>query len=42
VLLLLSFIGLILNWIVTAVRARVLFWDASQKFTDDAAKKEVI
>ena len=40
VLLLLSLIGLGLNWIVTAVRARVLFWDASQKFSDDAAKKE--
>jgi NitT/TauT family transport system permease protein len=37
VLLLLSMIGLVLNWIVTAVRARVLFWDASQKFSD---KKE--
>ncbi len=40
VLLLLSLIGLGLNWIVTAMRARVLFWDASQKFSDDAAKKE--
>jgi NitT/TauT family transport system permease protein len=42
VLLLLSMIGLALNWIVTGVRKRVLFWDASQKFTDDAAKKEAI
>jgi NitT/TauT family transport system permease protein len=39
VLLLLSLIGLGLNWIVTAVRARVLFWDASQKFSD---KKEAV
>jgi NitT/TauT family transport system permease protein len=42
VLLLLSIIGLALNWIVIAVRKRVLFWDASQKFTDDAARKEAI
>jgi NitT/TauT family transport system permease protein len=42
VLLLLSLIGLSLNWIVTAIRQRVLFWDASQKFDADAAKKEVI
>ena len=42
VLLLLSLIGLGLNWIVIAVRRRVLFWDASQKFDADAAKKEVI
>jgi len=41
VLLLLSFIGLVLNWIVTSVRGRVLFWDASTKFSDEAAKKEV-
>jgi NitT/TauT family transport system permease protein len=40
VLLLLSIIGLCLNWIVISVRKRVLFWDASQKFDDDAAKKE--
>ena len=40
VLLLLSIIGLCLNWIVTAVRRRVLFWDASQKFNDEAANKE--
>jgi NitT/TauT family transport system permease protein len=40
VLLLLSMIGLALNWIVIAVRKRVLFWDASQKFSDDAANKE--
>jgi len=40
VLLLLSLIGLSLNWIVIAVRRRVLFWDASQKFNDEAAKKE--
>jgi len=40
VLLLLSMIGLALNWIVIAVRRRVLFWDASQKFNDEAAKKE--
>jgi len=42
VLLLLSLIGLSLNWIVTATRQRVLFWDASQKFDADAAKKEAI
>ena len=42
VLFLLSLIGLALNWIVTGVRARVLFWDASQKFSDDPAKKEVV
>jgi NitT/TauT family transport system permease protein len=42
VLLLLSIIGLCLNWIVISVRKRVLFWDASQKFDADAAKKEVI
>jgi NitT/TauT family transport system permease protein len=42
VLFLLSLIGLALNWIVIGVRQRVLFWDASQKFTDEAAKKEVV
>ena len=42
VLLLLSMIGLGLNWMVTGVRKRVLFWDASQKFTDDAARKDAI
>jgi NitT/TauT family transport system permease protein len=42
VLLLLSMIGLGLNWMVTGVRKRVLFWDASQKFTDDAARKEAL
>ena len=42
VLLLLSMIGLGLNWMVTGVRKRVLFWDASQKFTDDAARKEAV
>jgi len=42
VLLLLSMIGLGLNWIVIAVRKRVLFWDASQKFTDDTARKETV
>jgi NitT/TauT family transport system permease protein len=42
VLLLLSMIGLTLNWIVAAVRQRVLFWDASQKFDTDAAKKELV
>ena len=42
VLLLLSLIGLGLNWIVAGVRKRVLFWDASQKFTDDAARKEAV
>ena len=42
VLLLLSLIGLGLNWIVAAVRQRVLFWDASQKFDTDAAKKELV
>jgi len=42
VLLLLSMIGLTLNWIVAAVRQRVLFWDASQKFNTDAANKELV
>ena len=42
VLLLLSMIGLALNWIVIGVRQRVLFWDASQKFTDDAGRKETV
>jgi NitT/TauT family transport system permease protein len=37
VLLLLSLLGLLLNGIVAGVRKRVLFWDASQKFSD---KKE--
>jgi NitT/TauT family transport system permease protein len=41
VLLLLSMIGLLLNGIVIGVRRRVLFWDASTKFSDEAAKKEV-
>ena len=41
VLLLLSILGLLLNGIVTGVRKRVLFWDASQKFTDEAGRKEV-
>jgi NitT/TauT family transport system permease protein len=40
VLLLLSMLGLILNGMVAGVRRRVLFWDASQKFADDAARKE--
>lgn len=40
VLLLLSMLGLLLNGIVTGVRRRVLFWDASQKFDAEAAKKE--
>ena len=40
VLLLLSILGLVLNGIVTGVRRRVLFWDASTKFSDEAAKKE--
>jgi len=40
VLLLLSILGLLLNGIVTGVRRRVLFWDASTKFSDEAAKKE--
>jgi len=40
VLLLLSILGLILNGIVIGVRKRVLFWDASQKFNDEAARKE--
>ena len=40
VLLLLSIIGLLLNGVVTGVRKRVLFWDASQKFSDETAKKE--
>ena len=42
VLLLLSLLGLLLNGIVTGVRRRVLFWDASQKFDADAAKKEMV
>jgi NitT/TauT family transport system permease protein len=42
VLLLLSLLGLLLNGIVTGVRRRVLFWDASTKFSDEAAKKEVV
>jgi NitT/TauT family transport system permease protein len=42
VLLLLSIIGLGLNWIVISVRRRVLFWDPSQKFDAEAAKKEAI
>jgi len=42
VLLLLSIIGLGLNWIVISVRRRVLFWDASQKFDVEAAKKELV
>jgi len=40
VLLLLSMLGLLLNGIVTGVRRRVLFWDASTRFSDEAAKKE--
>jgi len=40
VLLLLSILGLILNGMVIGVRKRVLFWDASQKFNDEAARKE--
>jgi NitT/TauT family transport system permease protein len=40
VLLLLSLLGLLLNGLVTGVRRRVLFWDASTKFSDEAAKKE--
>jgi NitT/TauT family transport system permease protein len=40
VLLLLSVLGLLLNGIVNIVRRRVLFWDASQKFDAEAAKKE--
>jgi NitT/TauT family transport system permease protein len=40
VLLLLSMLGLMLNGIVTGVRRRVLFWDASTRFSDEAAKKE--
>jgi NitT/TauT family transport system permease protein len=42
VLLLLSLLGLMLNGIVIGVRRRVLFWDASQKFDAEAAKKEAI
>ena len=42
VLLLLSLLGLLLNGIVAGVRRRVLFWDASQKFDADAAKKELV
>jgi NitT/TauT family transport system permease protein len=42
VLLLLALLGLLLNGIVIGVRRRVLFWDASQKFDADAAKKEAL
>jgi len=42
VLLLLSLLGLLLNGIITTVRRRVLFWDASQKFDAEAAKKEAV
>jgi len=42
VLLLLSVLGLLLNGIVIGVRRRVLFWDASQKFDAEAAKKEAV
>jgi NitT/TauT family transport system permease protein len=42
VLFLLSLIGLTLNWIVAAIRQRVLFWDASQKFDAEAVKKEAV
>jgi NitT/TauT family transport system permease protein len=42
VLLLLSMLGLLLNGVVTGVRRRVLFWDASQKFSDEAVKKEAV
>jgi len=42
VLLLLSLLGLVLNGIVIGVRRRVLFWDASQKFDAEAAKKEAV
>jgi len=42
VLLLLSLLGLLLNGVVTGVRRRVLFWDASQKFDAEAAKKEAV
>jgi NitT/TauT family transport system permease protein len=42
VLLLLSLLGLLLNGIVIGVRRRVLFWDASQKFDAEAAKKEAV
>jgi NitT/TauT family transport system permease protein len=42
VLLLLSVLGLLLNGIVIGVRRRVLFWDASQKFDAEAAKKDAV
>jgi len=42
VLLLLSLLGLVLNGIVIGVRRRVLFWDASQKFDAEAAKKDAV
>ena len=38
VLLILSVIGLLLNGLVTGIRRRVLFWDASQKLDIEAAK----
>ena len=40
VLLLLSVLGLVLNGIVIGIRKRVLFWDASQKFNEEAAGKK--
>jgi NitT/TauT family transport system permease protein len=40
VLLLLSMLGLLLNGMVAGVRKRVLFWDASQKFSEEAGRKE--
>jgi len=39
VLLLLSVLGLLLNGIVTGVRRRVLFWDASQKAAERMQQK---
>jgi hypothetical protein len=41
-LLLLSIIGLGLNWIADHVRRRVLFWDPSQNSTPKPAQKEAI
>ena len=36
VLLLLSLLGLLLNWVIVAIRRRLLFWDPAQKMTAGA------
>jgi len=40
ILLILSLLGLVLNSLVTGVRRRVLFWDASQKLDAALPNKE--